>query len=340
MNADHCYFMVAGPSSAPASTPAPGNTNSNEGLLTPNESSDDDESSSASTMTASRTSAAHAASIAGTAQHRRRLAEAMNSLHKQQQQHGKTGGTASTSKPKFTFTLTVSNNKDEENTPPGLGGESRKRRSSAMKNQHCPIPSSSSVGGGAYATASSTGRHHAGASAYAPPAAKARRTAHPGATSLLARPVMSSSATPHRAGESQKSRDIRDLHNSMERARRVDLRLNFDQLRLRVPEIAHLEKASKLTILNKAASYVRHLDSEAARHAGERERAQARNAQLRRQLQQLTEAFDSSCSTSSSSSSSVRPLSGRRKAGSGAGATAVTASGRVVSAPHSHRHYY
>ena len=126
MNADHCYFMVAGPSSAPTSTPAPGNTNSNEGLLTPNESSDDDESSSASTMTASRTSAAHAASIAGTAQHRRRLAEAMNSLHKQQQ-HGKTGGTASTSKPKFTFTLTVSNNKDEENTPPGLGGESRKR---------------------------------------------------------------------------------------------------------------------------------------------------------------------------------------------------------------------
>jgi len=71
---------------------------------------------------------------------------------------------------------------------------------------------------------------------------------------------------PDQSGEepeetSKKCREIRDLHNSMERQRRVDLRNNFNQLKFVVPELKGMDKASKLNILNKSAEYCKYLNS-------------------------------------------------------------------------------
>ena len=168
-----------------------------------------------------------------------------------------------------------------------------------------------------------------------PPASKARRTSLLATSASLASPPGSGCAD----GETQKSRDIRDLHNSMERARRVDLRHNFDALRKRVPEIEHLEKASKLTILNKSAAYARGLEAEAARLGPERERAMARNTQLRRHLQQLMVEMNGgggAASTSSQQQIGAAAAARRRNVG-----VVTTSSGRVSvpTAPGS-RHYY
>ncbi len=328
MNADHCYFATAEPQPQQQQQQQPPSAaNNTEGLLTPNESSDDEDQNNSKTMTASRTCA-----IPGSIQQRRKLAEAMNNLkQQQQQQHGRQHH-HQLSKPKFTFTLTVSNkSQDDENMPPS-SQESRKRRSSALKNHHCPSPQKTTHA--AAFSASSTIRPTAPSM---PPAAKARRTSS--AASSTSSSLLTSSAFGEREGESQKSRDIRDLHNSMERARRVDLRHNFDALRRRVPEIEHLEKASKLTILNKSSSYVRSLDAEADGLAAERERHAERNAQLRRQLQHLMGEFNSSSSSSSSSSTGAGV--GRRRPPGGSSSVVTTASGRisVPKAPGS-RHYY
>jgi hypothetical protein len=70
----------------------------------------------------------------------------------------------------------------------------------------------------------------------------------------------------------------------MERLRRVDLRNNFDQLKDVVPELAEVDKASKLNILNKAADYCRYLGATDSRLRREKEREAARNAALRQRL--------------------------------------------------------
>jgi hypothetical protein len=38
----------------------------------------------------------------------------------------------------------------------------------------------------------------------------------------------------------KKCRETRDLHNSMERKRRIDLRLNFEKLKSAVPELVSI----------------------------------------------------------------------------------------------------
>ena len=52
-----------------------------------------------------------------------------------------------------------------------------------------------------------------------------------------------------------KKPNVRDLHNSLERQRRIDLRNAFDTLRNTVPELRVSDKASKLLILNKSRDY-------------------------------------------------------------------------------------
>lgn len=49
--------------------------------------------------------------------------------------------------------------------------------------------------------------------------------------------------------------DKRNLHNNMERQRRIELRNAFDDLRLLVPEIQAKEKAPKVAILRHAGRY-------------------------------------------------------------------------------------
>jgi len=51
------------------------------------------------------------------------------------------------------------------------------------------------------------------------------------------------------------SQDKRDLHNNMERMRRIDLRNSFEELKALVPSLAAKDRAAKVVILREAANY-------------------------------------------------------------------------------------
>lgn len=57
----------------------------------------------------------------------------------------------------------------------------------------------------------------------------------------------------------------RNEHNTMERKRRDDLRVAFQELRVQVPSLAENKKAAKVTILSEAASYVTALARESSK---------------------------------------------------------------------------
>lgn len=64
-----------------------------------------------------------------------------------------------------------------------------------------------------------------------------------------------------RFGE-EDSKEKRDLHNNMERMRRIDLRISFDELKALVPGVANKERAAKVIILREAAQYCSELGAE------------------------------------------------------------------------------
>ena len=82
----------------------------------------------------------------------------------------------------------------------------------------------------------------------------------------------------------EKGRDIRDLHNSMERQRRVDLKRSFDALKERIPSISAEDKVSKLMILNTASEYCRGLLRRETSLTTEREREKRRNTLMKKKL--------------------------------------------------------
>jgi len=92
----------------------------------------------------------------------------------------------------------------------------------------------------------------------------------------------------------EKCRKIRDLHNSMERQRRVDLRKNFEQLKAVVPELVDSEKASKLNILNKASNYCRLLATLNERLTSEQKLESGKNALLRKKFLWLRKSLKQS----------------------------------------------
>jgi len=57
-----------------------------------------------------------------------------------------------------------------------------------------------------------------------------------------------------------KMRAEREIHNSMERQRRIELKNEFDKLKSLIPEIAQNDKVSKLNVLNYSADYVTKLE--------------------------------------------------------------------------------
>ena len=84
--------------------------------------------------------------------------------------------------------------------------------------------------------------------------------------------------------EEKGGRDIRDLHNSMERQRRVDLKRSFDALKERIPSISAEDKVSKLMILNTASEYCRGLLRRETSLTTEREREKRRNTLMKKKL--------------------------------------------------------
>merc|ERR1712156_902715 len=99
-------------------------------------------------------------------------------------------------------------------------------------------------------------------------------------------------AKMHQKGESEKCREIRDLHNSMERQRRVEQRNHLAYLKKQVPEVADLDKASKLTILRKAMDYCHLLSNMDNRIRKEKDKELARNQMLKKRLLDLTQKHD------------------------------------------------
>lgn len=89
------------------------------------------------------------------------------------------------------------------------------------------------------------------------------------------------------AANTTKCREVRDLHNSLERQRRGELKNAFDQLKASLPTLVGMDKASKLLILTTAGEFCRDLTGTEEALRRQRNAESCRNASLRRRLNEL-----------------------------------------------------
>lgn len=160
---------------------------------------------------------------------------------------------------------------------------SRERRKSASKNAFCPPPNSTSSPHSSLTSSTSSTLKSSS------PSKKSRMSSNSSNQS----PTAGSSLLARNKSDSEKCREIRDLHNSMERQRRVEQRNHLAHLKKQVPEVADVEKASKLTILRKAMEYCHMLATIDSRVRKEREREMNRNTILKKKLMELSSKLDS-----------------------------------------------
>merc|ERR1712141_719685 len=106
-------------------------------------------------------------------------------------------------------------------------------------------------------------------------------------SSSISPPSAGSSLLARNKNDSEKCREIRDLHNSMERQRRVEQRNHLAYLKKQVPEVADLDKASKLTILRKAMDYCHLLSNMDNRIRKEKEKENGKHQMLKKKLADL-----------------------------------------------------
>jgi hypothetical protein len=76
----------------------------------------------------------------------------------------------------------------------------------------------------------------------------------------------------------------REIHNSMERQRRIELKNEFESLKSLVPELVNNDKVSKLTVLNVAARYVERLETSLTRLKWRKELLKEKKKQLLERL--------------------------------------------------------
>merc|ERR1712156_816252 len=157
-----------------------------------------------------------------------------------------------------------------------MGSQMRERRKSASKNAFCPPPGSFSTSSSS--TASNLNNSHNNKTS------PVKNNKHKfNNSSSISPPSAGSSLLARNKNDSEKCREIRDLHNSMERQRRVEQRNH----------LAYFEKASKLTILRKAMEYCQLLANVDTRVRKERERELNKNAVLKKKLMDLSQKLDS-----------------------------------------------
>ena len=157
----------------------------------------------------------------------------------------------------------------------------RERRKSASKNAFCPPPSSTNI------SPSSNNNNNKSSPVKQKKSSSNHNNTSP--TSISS----GSSLLARNKNDSEKCREIRDLHNSMERQRRVEQRNHLAYLKKQVPEVADVDKASKLTILRKAMEYCHLLANIDTRVRKERERELNRNQVLKKKLLELSQKLDS-----------------------------------------------
>jgi len=307
---DHCYFLAR-----PQKDIKP-----LKGMLTPNESSEDEdifESQTSNFNTAQPTTQTQASMV-----DKRKIAEAVQSLinNKPNQYHGQNNAGASanpqnpnTANIKFKFrmkfkstqaasnmkkavnkALTEVNSNDDEVGPLTdrnslqhrvsctsssdqiLGN--RQRRKSASKNSYCPTPNARDS--------------RSNGSSPVKQQKKNNTTSHNSRTSTPPATASNSVSNGVDSPDSEKCREIRDLHNSMERQRRVEQRNHLAYLKKQVPEVADMDKASKLTILRKAMDYCHLLSNMDSRIRKDQAKELSRNQMLKKKLLDLTQKHD------------------------------------------------
>jgi len=309
---DHCYFLAR-----PQKDIKP-----LKGMLTPNESSEDEdifESQTSNFNTAQPTTQTQASMV-----DKRKIAEAVQSLinNKPNQYHGQNnaGASANPQNPntnnikfkfrmKFKSTLAASNMKRAVNkamtevnsnddevgpltdrnilqhnqrvscTSPSdqiLGN--RQRRKSASKNSYCPTPNARDS--------------RSNGSSPVKQQKKNNTTSHNNSRTSTPPATASNSSNGVDSPDSEKCREIRDLHNSMERQRRVEQRNHLAYLKKQVPEVADMDKASKLTILRKAMDYCHLLSNMDSRIRKDQAKELSRNQMLKKKLLDLTQKHD------------------------------------------------
>ena len=290
---DHSYFLVRPPS--PKRVPSLSNI---QGMLTPTESSDDDE-----TMN-TQLQFCQVGSAASNNIDKRKIAQAVQSLIKNNKQNLNQGANKRTATPdniKFKFRMKFKSNSPQHSLL-AVNNRHHIRRKSASSNSHCPPPSKSPESTKASPPQSSYNMQKLSSPMKAGLRnVKSSRTSSGSSSSSSSNSNNSSSHSTRSSPSSQeqKCREIRDLHNSMERQRRVDLRKNFDQLKSVVPELADTEKASKLNILNKASDYCRLLGSLDTKLRKDVDKESTRNALLRKKLQAIQNQFSNGVRLSS-----------------------------------------
>ncbi|CAB4061583.1 MYC [Lepeophtheirus salmonis] len=203
---------------------------------------------------------------------------------------------------KFKFRMKFKSNNSTSSSPSSSNSSSSDnsllrtscKRKSASNNTYCPPPPSTPT-----KSSASRNLNESFSKSSSPSSLKttssSKRSSHGGGGHNSCNNNNSgnnnNSSSRHSISEA-KCREVRDLHNSMERQRRVDLRNNFDQLKVVVPELKDAEKASKLNILNKSAEYCKYLTSTDIRLRKEKEQLMNRNAALTQRLSQLRNVVD------------------------------------------------
>merc|ERR1712223_329146 len=291
---DHCYFLAR-----PQKDIKP-----LKGMLTPNESSEDEDLFESQTSGLSQGPHVTAGTTTTSSMvDKRKIAEAVQSLINNKPSSTAPSGGAATNikfkfRMKFKSTQAASNMKkavnkalnevnnhdsdasgeDFENrlVPNGSNSTSnsiisRQRRKSASKNSYCPQPSRSN-----------------GSS----PSKQQKQSKNTLNNSRSTTNAVSSSSSASNSPDSEKCREIRDLHNSMERQRRVEQRNHLAYLKKQVPEVADMDKASKLTILRKAMDYCHLLSNMDTRIRKDKDKELARNQMLKKRLLDLTQKHD------------------------------------------------
>lgn len=83
----------------------------------------------------------------------------------------------------------------------------------------------------------------------------------------------------------------RNMHNNMERQRRIDLRNAFEDLRMLVPEVSCKEKAAKVAILREAAQYCYQLGNLSTNMMRQKVELKRQQERLRTRVSQLRKSL-------------------------------------------------
>jgi len=284
---DHCYVISTQPVHRSVDP-------SILGILTPTESSEDDDSSSSSssnfhTLVKSQHGYKYRYHIRGDAKKRQLVRSNQSLIKKPGSPETSTANKSQTSnQTKFKFHMKFKSHKPRSILRQKSQVSQYGKRKAAVKNSFCPNPTQQirvrqtkvvpiSTVSPPHTSSNSLKRSReskeSSSASYSKQFCKQRRD--------LQSPTKTSTQQP------DKNQEVRDLHNTMERQRRVELKDALEEVKLSVPSIAQSERASKLTILTKATDYCNQLSSRSVKLRRDLATEKNRSLQLKKKLRAL-----------------------------------------------------